>query len=520
MYAHHSPYPKVIFNEIEELSLRTTGGTDMVVAYDNNVRYPYWWYMRHYPNKIDFGETPTRDVRNAPVVVGSDENNTKLASVVRNNYFTFKYPRIWWQNMDYWDLDWKNISGERSADLSSQYSGNITAVPPMSVFGYLKYAWRHIRPFFTDAKVRNAVWQIWFNRDYTEWGALKSSDAYTLTDWGVSNRLHYFIRKDITTQLWPLGASAQPVVQPPDPYADITTPVTADLVLGSAGSEPGQYLGPHGLALAPDGSLYVADSLNHRIQHISPDGKVLQVWGSFADVSKGDAPDGTFNEPWGVAVAPDGSVYVADTWNYRIQKFTSDGKFVKMWGSGPSVEQDGFYGPRGLAVDGLGRIFVADTGNKRIVIYDGEGKYLGEFGSPGMELGQMDEPVAVAISASGLVYVTDTWNQRVQVFSPDTSGLVYTAIAEWPVEGWYGDSLENKPFITVDASGNVSVTDPELCRVIEYSSTGQPVRVWDGCSAGGFALPSGIVSDGTGGLWVSDARSGTLVHFKAQIPSP
>ena len=132
----------------------------------------------------------------------------------------------------------------------------------------------------------------------------------------------------------------------------------------------------------------------------------------------------------------------------------------------------------------------------------------------------MDEPVALAIDSQGLVYVTDTWNQRVQVFSPDSNGLVYTATAEWPVEGWYGNSLENKPFITVDASGNVSVTDPELCRVITYSSTGQVVRVWDGCSAGGFALPSGIVWDGAGGLWVSDARSGTLVHFKAEIPNP
>jgi sugar lactone lactonase YvrE len=308
------------------------------------------------------------------------------------------------------------------------------------------------------------------------------------------------------------------VTQPADPYAGITTPVTPELVLGTTGSEPGQYLSPRELALAPDGSLYVADSLNHRIQHIGADGQVLQVWGSFADISKGDAPGGTFNEPWGVAVGPDGSVYVADTWNYRIQKFSPDGKFEKMWGTGPSDAPDGFYGPRGLAVDGSGRVFVADTGNKRVVIYDGDGNYLGVFGSPGMDLGQMDEPVAVAISASGMVYVTDTWNQRVQVFSPDGSGLVYTATAEWPVEGWYGNSLENKPFITVDASGNVSVTDPELCRVITYSSTGQVVRVWDGCSAGGFALPSGIVWDGAGGLWVSDARSGTLVHFKAEIP--
>ncbi len=520
VYAHHSAYPKVVFNEIEELSLRITGGTDMVVAYDNNVRYPYWWYMRHYPNKMDFGENPTRDVRNAPVIVVSDANDAKLASVVRDNYVEFKYPRIWWQNMDYWSVDWKSIASERSAALSGKYAGTGTEVPPMTVFEYLKYVWPHIQPFFTDAKVRSAVWQIWFNRDYTEWAALRSSDSYTLTNWAGAQYMYAYIRKDIAAQLWPYGATAQLVTQPSDPYASITTPVTPDLVLGQAGSAEGQFQGPRALALAPDGSLYVADSLNNRIQHIAPDGQVLQAWGTFADVAMGDAPGGTFNEPWGVAIAPDGSVYVADTWNYRIQKFTSDGQFVKMWGFGPAIGQDGFYGPRGLAVDSLGRLFVADTGNKRIVIFNADGNYLAEFGTPGMGLGQLDEPVAVALDASGNVYVTDTWNQRVQVFAPDADKLAYTATAEWPVDGWHGNSLENKPFITVNGAGIVSVTDPEVCRVISFSSNGQPVRVWDGCAAGAFSRPSGIVSDGTSGLWVTDAASGTLVHFKTEITNP
>jgi streptogramin lyase len=219
-----------------------------------------------------------------------------------------------------------------------------------------------------------------------------------------------------------------------------------------------------------------------------------------------------------VAVAPDGSVYVADTWNYRIQKFTADGKFIKMWGYGPALDQDGFYGPRGLAVDAQGRLFVADTGNKRIVIFDSDGNYMGEFGMPGLELGQLDEPVDIALDAAGNAYVTDTWNQRVQVFTPDASGLVYTAVAQWPVEGWYGQSLENKPFITVDEAGTFSITDPEQCRVISFSPGGQPVQVWDGCAAGAFERPIGIASDGAGGLWVTDAANGTLVHFKTGNP--
>jgi DNA-binding beta-propeller fold protein YncE len=260
--------------------------------------------------------------------------------------------------------------------------------------------------------------------------------------------------------------------------------------------------------------------MNNRIQHLNQDGEVLQAWGTRADLSQGEAPGGTFNEPWGIAIAPDGSVYVADTWNYRIQKFTTNGTFITMWGffGQASDGPDAFYGPRGLAVDAQGRVFVADTGNKRIVVFDSDGNYLAQFGTPGMGLDQLDEPVAVVVDQQGLVYVTDTWNQRIQVFVPDSSHTEYRAIAEWPVDGWYGQSVENKPFITVDATGNISVTDPELCRVITFTQSGVPIRVWDGCAQGVFLLPSGIASDGASGLWISNAGNGTLTHFLIQSP--
>ncbi len=161
---------------------------------------------------------------------------------------------------------------------------------------------------------------------------------------------------------------------------------------------------------------------------------------------------------------------------------------------------------------------MADTGNKRIVIFGPDGDYITQFGTPGMGLGQLDEPVAVALDTPRNVYVTDTWNQRVQVFAPDVVGLVYTAIAEWPVDGWYGQSVENKPFIAVDTTGNISVTDPELCRVDHLLAR------WTAGSRAGWLLgrtlllPSGIASDGSGGLWVTNAGNGTLVHFKVENP--
>jgi len=250
-------------------------------------------------------------------------------------------------------------------------------------------------------------------------------------------------------------------------------------------------------------------------------GQVLGEWGSFADATKGAAPGGTFNEPWGVAVGPNGNVYVADTWNHRIQEFTSDGKFIRMWGTGPGLGPQSFYGPRGVVVDSAGRVLVADTGNKRIVIFDANGGYLGEFGSGGSQAGELDEPVGLALGKDGRLYVTDTWNQRVQVFAPDASGLNYTSVAQWTVAGWVGQSAENKPFIAVGSAGEVFVSDPEACRVIEFNAGGNAQHVWGGCGVtGGFTLPDGLVLDQAGGLWVGDAGMGSLIHFNVGASAP
>ncbi len=521
VYAHAAPDPKSLYNQIEEISYRITGTTNLVVAYDNDVRYPFWWYLRRYPNKIDFDTTPTRDVRQAIVIAANSSKLSQLSPVVQENYTQVPGMRLWWQNQDYWSLKWDNIEHERRIDLTTEYATSGKEIPPMNIWDYAKYAWPHIKPFFTDRAVQSAVWQIWFNRDFTEWGILRNNPAaYTLADWGVADRMTTYYRKDLTNQLWPLGAEAQELITPEDPYEDATVSVVADKVIGMPGTEPGNFLYPRQVAIAPDGSLYIADAINHRIQHLSQDGDVLKTWGTFANLLAGEtAPGGTFNEPWGVAVAPDGSVYVADTWNFRIQKFTSDGTFITMWSTYDEGEGEiGFYGPRGLAVDSDGHVFVADTGNKAIIVFDSEGNFISHIGSPGLGFGQLDEPVGVAVDKSGYVYVTDTWNQRVQIFIPDPTGEYYLPYKEWPVYGWYGQSLENKPFIALGEQGEIFVTDPEMCRIIQFTAMGDLLQVMDGCITGAFKIPSGIVADAYGGIWISDAANGTLLHIPVQYP--
>ena len=241
----------------------------------------------------------------------------------------------------------------------------------------------------------------------------------------------------------------------------------------------------------------------------------LQVWGTLADISKGEAPGGTFYEPWGIAVGADGSVFVADTWNHRIQKFTADGQFVNMWGYfGQADTPFAIWGPRDIAIDGNDHLFVTDTGNKRVVIYDEDGNYINQFGSVGLEPGQFDEPVGIAVDKDGLVYIADTWNQRIQVMAPDTSGN-YTPLRNWEVVAWYGQSLDNKPFLAVDANGNLFTTDPEGYRVLHFKTDGTFINYFGdyGTGTNGFDLPTGIITDDQGGVWIADAGNARLLHF-------
>jgi predicted DNA-binding antitoxin AbrB/MazE fold protein len=133
---------------------------------------------------------------------------------------------------------------------------------------------------------------------------------------------------------------------------------------GSYGSPEEQFNWPRGVAVDTSGNVYVADTDNHRIQKFTSDGTFLTKWGARGFV------DGQFDSPYGVAVDASGNVYVADTFNHRIQKFTSDGKFLTTWGSCCSGDGQ-FWLPRAVAVDTSGNVYVADSGNSRIQKFSG-----------------------------------------------------------------------------------------------------------------------------------------------------
>ncbi len=168
----------------------------------------------------------------------------------------------------------------------------------------------------------------------------------------------------------------------------------------------GMFVFPHGFAVDKDGNVWATDAQGkdgkgQQVFKFSPDGKVLLTLGKAGVAGEGE---NTFNRPSAVAVAANGSIFVADGHggdsNARIVKFSKDGRFLKAWGrkgSGPGE----FAELHAIAIDSKGRLFVADRGNSRIEIFDQEGKFLAEWK-------QFGRPSGIFIDAHDTIYVTDS----------------------------------------------------------------------------------------------------------------
>jgi len=210
---------------------------------------------------------------------------------------------------------------------------------------------------------------------------------------------------------------------------------------GGRGSGPGQFNEPVGIAIDPAGNLFVADKNNHRIEKFARDGTFLQTWGQHGE------QDGQFQEPHDVAA--DGEfVYVADTWNQRVQVFDRDGAHVFNITGEPSLSS-----PRGVFVkDKL--IYIAEAGAGQVSVYDRAGKLQRTIGTKGGDApGHLIEPVDVAVEPHGDVWVVNSGNNRLEHFAPD--GTPRGAIA---VPDWTGPRLKEVA-LAIDADGTLYLSD-------------------------------------------------------------
>lgn len=317
-----------------------------------------------------------------------------------------------------------------------------------------------------------------------------------------------------------------PVFEPGWPAAVRT--IAGDGVSGDADgpAERARFRDPFGIAAAADGTIYVSDA--HRIRRIAPGGLVSTLAGSgeagFAD---GPGAAARFDTPSALAIDAAGTLYVADTGNHAIRCVAPDGRVTTLAGTGEPGLADGpgasarFNGPVGIALDPSGRLVVADTYNDRIRAIGPDGRVETMAGGPrsGPLDGQahevaFDTPAGVATDAAGVVYVADTGGDRVARL--DRTGVVSTLPLPPATAGAPG-GLSRPLGLAASPDGHVYVSDrrgliaeiaPDgTARVL----TGSRPGFADGPGAAArFRHPSGIAWAGPGRLIVADTGNGLV----------
>lgn len=506
VYTQTAPDVPIVANMIKRLSRDETafdtfrnandptGGNGLTISIDQNdaIEWPFDWYFREMKDLKYFNlqqwETNQANVvpPNVPVILASDatNSNANFQTFVKDKYVGQKYVLNWWFPEEVYRKNGQNDLG--------------AALDWIRTNG-LKYM------LYRDPGVPLG-----------------------------SRNFYLYVRNDLAEKTGLRGPSG--VVAPPNPNPVQPDPkgrVYGMYELAAAGVERGQFNLPRGITRGPDGSFYVVDTANMRVQKFDATGKWLQIIGAGKGEGdgqfKGFSDDAVGTGPGGIASDAAGNIYVADTWNHRIQKFDKDGKFLGKWGEfislgDPASANDAarntkFFGPRGVAVGPDGNIYVTDTGNKRVQIFDANGKYLRQidsgmspsklspnyaFSSPG----ELNEPVGITVDSAGNVYVADTNNKRIQKFDPQGKFALQWAL---PGNAWDpGAYLE--PFLASDASG-IYATAPTGQKVIKFSPTGQQIAEKSSEGAVSLKTPTGITVGPDGVVYVVDTGANGVIQF-------
>jgi tripartite motif-containing protein 71 len=276
---------------------------------------------------------------------------------------------------------------------------------------------------------------------------------------------------------------------------------------GSQGKGPGQFDNLAGIAAPADGFVYVADSDQSRVLKFTNAGEFVDQFYVGAPL-----PSTPIEGVLGIGVDAMGRLYLSQHHIHRILRYFPDGTIDFIFGG--SGEEPGFFRyPVDVKVDRDGYVWVVDQHNHRIQKLTQDGEFvlqLGQTDSIGTAPGLFYAPFGIALDSQGYVYVTDQNNSRVQKF--DLQGNYVT---HWGAPGKGPGQFTGATGIAVDPLDNVYVVDTFNNRVQMFSSTGAYLGEFGGLGSepGQFTFPVNIACDAGGFLYVADENNYRVQKF-------
>ncbi|MFH1714918.1 MAG: carboxypeptidase regulatory-like domain-containing protein [Elusimicrobiota bacterium] len=261
---------------------------------------------------------------------------------------------------------------------------------------------------------------------------------------------------------------------------------------GNSGIEEGEFNNPRGIAIDSDEYIYVADSNNNRIQKFSSNGTFIKKWGSCG------AGDGEFDFPVGIAIDNTGNVYVVDTKNYRVQKFNSDGDFLGKWSS------SGY----SITINNAGLIYVADYNNGKIQSFNLDGDLLSEFWNTGGTA--TSNPVScIDADSEGNLYLL----QNCIIKKYNSIGVF---IKEWGDYGSEDGDINYAKGLSIDSADKIYVADSNNDRVQVFDKNGNFLTKWgtSGTGESEFDYITKVGVDNIDSAYVLDSVSNRVQKFR------
>jgi len=272
-------------------------------------------------------------------------------------------------------------------------------------------------------------------------------------------------------------------------------PLSTRRVFGSSGTAMGQFSYPRGIAIDHEREvLYIVDK-TARVQRFGFDGKPQLQW---------RMPEFENGKPTGLSVAPDGTVFVADTHYYRVIAYDPEGNEIfrfGQYGEGPGE----FIYTTDIAFGPDDRLYVGEYGgHDRIQVFDAGGGYLFEFGSFGSEDGQFDRPQAIVFGPDRReLFIADACNHRIVVVDPDGNWL-----RSFGGPGAAPGQLHYPYGLTIMPDGLLYVTEFGNARIQRFTRDGQPRGVFGRLGAGDGELKDPWAMAGTSKeMFVLDSRN-------------